>query len=230
MADSFDVVMPVVNAERTPTYWLISQALKLLNADGKSAELAYSHVVELLKERRDAVSGIFELLRSAPAEDIGRRWCALHIAGDVGDESAAKLLFREVLQPLPKRCGEKEGCEGPRDGELLVRTMAVEALQRVATHHEQARGLVLELIEQRPEQPVLIEAVKAAQALDLTDRVREILRKKDRWILDISIYPVEKVIAQSERSDDSPLGHAPPGTRALVSGPIANCCMPNKEG
>lgn len=229
MGDSFDIVAPTVQPERTPTHWLISQALRLLNTDGKSAELGYAHVLELLKDRRDAVSMTFELLRSAPAEDVGLRWSALHIVGDIEDLSAAKYLFRESLKPLPKRCREKEGCEGPRDGELLVRTMAVEALRRVAARHEEARGLVLELIEQRPEQPVLIEAVKAAQALGIADAVRKVLRKKDRWILEIRLVPVDKITAQPERRDDSPLGHAPPGVRAHVAGPIANCSVLRKE-
>lgn len=230
MADTLDIVVPDSFVDRTPTFWLITQALEALNTGGKAADLAYSHLVELLRERRDAVPALFELLRSTPAEDIGLRWCALHVVGDIGDLSAAKLLFRASLQPLPRPCREEEGCEGPRDGELLIRTMAVEALHRVAARHEEAGELVLRLIAERPVQPVLVEAVKIARALNLTDKAREVLRKKDAWILDIRIHPVDDVIAEPERGDDTAFGRTPPSMRTLLSSPTASCCSLRKEG
>ena len=229
MADSLDIVAPHPTAERTPTFWLINQALELLNREGKSAELAYSHVVELLRERSDATEGVLSLLHSSPSEDVGLRWGALFIAGEVGDLSAAKQLYREASASLPRPCKEEDGCEGPRDIELLVRTMAVEALQRVAERHREAGELVVQLVAERPAQPVLIEAVKTARALKLTDKVREVLKKKDRWMLDIKILPADEVMAEPERGDETSLGHMPPGRTALSFSPNATCCSPKEE-
>lgn len=230
MSDSLNIVVSEPVAHRTPTDWLIGQAIKLLNTEGKSAEVAYNHVTELLRERDDAEKMLLGLLKSAPSEDVSLRWNALYVAGDVGDASAAKSLFQISLESLPKTCKEEEACEGPRDGELLIRTMAVEALQRVAGRHEEARELVLALIKERPAQPVLIEAVKAARALKLTDEARKLLREKDHWILKIESRPVEEIMADPERGDDTKSGHTPPSMRAAQSSPAINCCLPKKEG
>lgn len=230
MGDSLDLVVPDPIVFRTPTAWLIGQALELLNIAGKPAEAAYTQVVELLRGRDDAVKTLFDLLRSTPAEGVGLRWCALYIAGDVGDRSAAELLFRASLESLPDPCKEEEGCQRPSDGELLIRTMAVEALQRVAERHEEARERVLELVAERPAQPVLIEAVKAARALKLADKARELLRKEDLWMLDIKIRPAEEVTVKPERGDETALGRTPPSMRAAQSAPATCCCSPRKEG
>ncbi|HEX9810054.1 MAG TPA: hypothetical protein VGC25_10715 [Alphaproteobacteria bacterium] len=230
MADSFEVVVPDAVILRTPTLWLIGQAFELLNTEGKAAEVAYGQVAELLRGRDDAVESLFSAFRSSPTEDVGRRWCALYVLGHVGDKSAAEPLFRAASESLPKPCKEEEGCEGPRDGEVMIRTMAVAALQRVAERHEEAGELVLALIAEHPERPVLIEAVKAARALNLADKAREALRKEDRWMLDIRIQPVQEVMAQAERGDAAALGHTPPSMRAARTAPAADCCAPRKEG
>jgi hypothetical protein len=169
------------------------------------------------------------VLRSAAVEDVGLRWCALYVAGDVGDASAGELLYRAAAQSLPEPCGEHEGCEGPRDAELVVRTMAIEALQRVAERHREVAELVLKLIGDQPEQPVLIEAVKAARALKLKGRAAELLRKKDRWMLEIETVPVNELVAEAERDDVSSHGLVPPGRRTAKERPVADCCMPRRE-
>jgi hypothetical protein len=230
MADSLELIVPEPSILRTPTLWLVYQAFELLNTEGKAAEVAYRQVAELLRGRDDAVDALFGVLRSAPTEDVGQRWCALYVVGDVGDKSAAKRLARVVLESLPKPCREEDGCEGPRDSELLIRTMAVEALQSVAERHEKAGELVLELITERPARPVLIELVKAARALKLTAKAGELLRKKDKWMLDIAIQPAEEVMAQPERGDDTVLGYTPPSMKSVRDAPAADCCVPKREG
>ena len=229
MADTLDILGPNPSVLRTPTLWLINQALLLLNKDGERAELAYSHVIKLLKGCVDAPQSIQGFLQSSPVEDAGLRWGALYIAGELGDLSTAGQLYREAVEPLPDPCAEKEGCEGPRDVELLIRTMAVESLQQVAGRHPEATELIVKLVAARPAQPVLIEAVKAARALKLTDRIRKDLRKKDRWMLDIKVVSAEAVMAEPERGNDADAGGTAPGRRAVLSSPNAVCCSPKPE-
>jgi hypothetical protein len=205
----------------------------LLNTEGKAAETAYRQVVELLTTRDDAEQTLFKVLRSASSEDIGQRWCALFVVGDIGRKTAGEQLFRAAVESLPKSCHDDKdfvGCEGPRDGEILVRTMAVEALQRVAERHEEVAEFVVKLVAARPDQAVLIEAVKASRALNLTDKVREVLRKEDHWMLDIRIQPVTEVMAAPERGDDTALGYTPPNTKTVRTAPAADCCNPKREG
>jgi hypothetical protein len=236
MTDSLELVLPDPVVLKTPTHWLIDQALAALNAEGERAAVAYKHTAELLKTRMDAAETLLRLAQSSPAEDIGRRWSAYYIVGVVGDKAAAEPLYRAAAAALPEhghdgKCGEPKGCEGPRDGEVLVRTMAVEALQRVAERHEEARGYVLELIAAQPDRAILIEAVKAARALGLSEEAGKRLPKEDRWMLDIKMVPVQEVMAEPERADDAVLGYMPPGRSVKQDVPAADCCCtPNREG
>jgi len=231
MTDSLELVLPDPVVLKTPTHWLIDQAFAALNAEGERATVAYKHVAEILKTRKDAAETLLRVAQSSPAEDIGRRWCAYYIAGDIGDKAAAEPLYRAAAAALPEhghdgKCGEPKGCEGPRDGEVLVRTMAVEALQHVAERHEEARPFVLELIAAQPDR-----AMKAARALGLSEEAGKRLNKEDRWMLDIKMVPVQEVMAEPERADDSVLGYMPPGRGVKQDVPAADCCCtPNREG
>jgi hypothetical protein len=109
--------------------------------------------------------------------------------------------------------------------------MAVEALQRVAERHEEARGYVLELISAQPDRAILVEAVKAARALGLSEEAAKLLSKDDRWMLDIKMVPVQEVMAEPERADDSALGYMAPVMRTKQDVPAADCCCtPSREG
>jgi hypothetical protein len=167
-------------------------------------------------------------VRSAPAEDVGLRWSALHVAGDVGDESAAELLLRSAVESLPEP-KENAGCETMRDSELLIRTMAVEALRRVAERHAAASEQLLRLIAEQPARPVLIEAVKAAKALKLSDKVAELLSENDRWILDIKILAIDEFVADPERTADIRPSSTPPRSDSARTSPTVDC-WPTREG
>ncbi len=229
MADSLQIVIPDPPIEKTPTSWLVRRALQALNSVGEGSEREYSHAVELLRERADASSTLQELFRSSATHDVGLRWGALYIAGDIGDARTAEYLLRAATEPLPKQDDDK-ACEGPQDMELMIRTMAVESLEKVARRNPDNAEILLKLIAAKPERPVLIEAVKAARNLGLADRAADLLADNDRWILNIKIAPVREIAAEPERGNDSALGYMPPAHKRKGSAsPVAACCSPREE-
>ena len=208
--------------------WLVGEAVRHLNAAGEEAELAYKRAIELLRSRKDSTEVVTQLAHRVPADDIGLRWGLVHVLGDVGQADAADFLLHTALARLPEH-DARQGCEGPRDGAVLVATMAVEALQRVAAGNKDVAEAVLKLAAARPARPILIEAVKAAGALGLGEKLREILPKEDHWMLDIRRARVEELHAEPEREDGKERGFTPPRGRELITAP-GICGCHSREG
>lgn len=224
--DSLEVISGIRPFDASPTAWLVGQGIHYLNSAGKESEQGYQHVVELLrrcgrgKEILEAVKGIFRQVR---AGDAPLRWSLLHIIGDAGDPSASDFLVEIALKKLPE-VKEKEGCEGPRDAEMLVSTMAVHALRRIAGRHPEVSEKLLKVVSERPARPILIEAVKVADELELTAKVRELLPKEDHWILKIRRVRTEDLIAEPERDDGKERVFTPPTTGLRDTSPQVACC------
>jgi len=194
------------------TGWLVGQGVRYLNTVGKEGELAYQRVVELLRNcSKDVPETVAGMFRQANSGDAPLRWRLLYVLGDAGDGSAADFLIRTALKQLPEANAD-EGCEGPRDAEMLVCTMAVHALQRVAERHPAVSEQLLKIVSERPARPILIEAVKVAIELGLKEKVRDLLPKEDHWILDIRRARTEELFAEPEREDGKERGFTPPKT------------------
>ncbi|MGR9046543.1 MAG: exonuclease SbcCD subunit D C-terminal domain-containing protein [Gammaproteobacteria bacterium] len=206
------------------TAWLVGQGVRYLNTVGKEGELHYQHVIELMRRcGKDVTETVNGLFRQANSGDAPLRWCLLYVLGDAGDESAADFLVRTALKQLPEACSD-QGCEGPRDAEMLVCTMAVHALRRIAGRHPEVSEQLLKIVSERPARPILIEAVKVAGELGLIEKIREILPKEDHWILDIRRARTEELFAESEREDGKERGFTPPKTGAQYTAPHVTCC------
>lgn len=211
--------------DRTATAWLFGQGVRYLNSADKEGALAYERVAELLRTcNQDLIKTVDAIVHeSQEAGDPMLRWNLFYILGDAGDYAAAEYLLRSALQPLPERKPE-DGCEGTRDTELLVRTMAIQAIQRIAVRQPEASELLLKLITERPVQALLIEAVQATAELGHLERVREILPKEDHWILNIRKVRADELRAEPERTDGRERGFTPPKTGSLHTAPKTDCC------
>jgi hypothetical protein len=206
------------------TAWLVGQGVRYLNTADKEGELAYLRIVELLRHcSKDVLDTVVGLFRQANLGDAPLRWSLLYVLGDAGDGSAADFLVRTALKPLPE-AKEGEGCEGARDMELLVCTMAVHALQRIAARHPEVSEPLLKIVSARPARPILIEAVKVAGELGLKERARDLLAKEDHWILDIRRAHTQELLAEAEREDGKERGFTPPKTGSLYTAPKVGCC------
>lgn len=207
------------------TAWVLAEAVRHLNRADKQAEAAYMRAVEVLRdfgpELLETVIGLFRQVQSG---DAALRWNALHVLGDAGGEGAAAFLARTAVARLPETESD-DGCESGRDMEVLVCTMAVHALQRLAARHPaEASEAILQIVSQQPARPILIEAVKAAVELKLDNKVQGILAQDDRWILDIRRSSTREVFADPEREDGKERGFTPPKSGSLYTAPGAGCC------
>jgi len=209
------------------TAWLVGQAVTKLNTAGKEGEYLYAHTTKLLRDCADAQETLVTLLSQTPQDDVPLRWSLLYVLGDVADASAADFLVDLAASKLPEN--RSSCCEGPRDSELLVRTMAVEALTKIASRGAGAADQVLELVKRNPAQPILIEAAKAAIALDRGKEVAEILPKEAHWILDIRAVRCDDVEADPERADTGERSFTPPNQAKLATAPSTICATPTED-
>jgi len=205
------------------TAWLVGQGVRHLNTADKEGELAYARVVELLRRySEDLLETVTGLFRQAKSGDTPLRWSLLYVLADAGDEGATDFLVRTALEQLPEANAD-QGCEGSRDAEMLVCTMAVHALQRVARRHPKVSDQLLTIVSAKPARPILIEAVKVANELGLEDKVRDLLPKEDHWILDIRQARTEELFAEPEREDGKERGFTPPKTGLQYTAPQIAC-------
>ena len=206
------------------TAWLLGQAVRYLNTADKEGEAAYTRVVEVLRrcsgDVLETVQGIF---RQAKGGDSTLRWNLLYVVGDVGDERAVDFLVSTALNALPE-AREGIGCETDRDMEILVSTMAIHGLHRVATRHPNAADAVLKVISAKPARPLLVEAVKVAVDLGLKERVQQLLTKEEYWILDIRRAHAQEFFADPEREDGKERGFTPPKSGELYTAPSVVRC------
>jgi hypothetical protein len=152
----------------------------------------------------------------------------LYVLGDVGDEHAAEFLVAAALNPVPDARPDA-GCESDRDMEILVSTMAVHALHRVATRHPKMADDVLKVVSATPARPILIEAVKVAVDLGLRERVLPLLAKDDHWMIDIRRVRPQELFADPEREDGKERGFTPPKSGPLYTAPSVVRCVPKES-
>lgn len=222
--DRLEVNAAVRPFDKSPTAWLLGQAVRYLNSADKEGEFAYMRVVEVLRNcSNDVLEAVNEIFRQVKSGDSALRWNLLYVIGDTGDGRSADFLVNAALRTIPE-AKEDTCCESDRDMEVLVCTMAIHALQRVAKRHPEVADSLLKIVSERPVRPLLIEAVKVGSELGLREKVQEILPKEDHWILDIRKARTQELFAEPERQDGKERGFTPPKSGALYTAPSAVCC------
>jgi len=228
-SDTLELGAAVRLFDKTATAWLLGQAVRYLNTADKEGELAYTRAVELLRRcGNDLLETVVGLFRQVKSGDTALRWNLLHVLGDAGDPGAADFLVYSALKQLPE-AKEGAGCESDRDMEMLVSTMAVHALQKVAVRFPEVSRSVLKIVSEKPVRPILIEAVKVASQLGLKDEVRKILPAEQHWILDIRQARIEEFFADPQRQDGKERTFTPPRSGPLYTAPRTVCCCTRKE-
>jgi len=209
--------------DSTALAWLVGEGIRHLHSSDKEGELAFQRVVELLSHSRSSVKTVIELSHRVAREDVSLRWSLIHLLGEFGDESSAEFLRQTAIEQLPAE-EKRQVCESPRDGEVLIRTAAVQSLVRVASRHPAVQEMFLHLVADRPVRAVLIEAVKAAIELGLRDKVAQLLPEQDKWMLEIKRVRVQEIAADPERKDSGERGFTPPKSKCSTTTPVISCC------
>lgn len=221
--DLFEIGPAERHFDRSATSWLAGQAVQYLNASDEEGMLSLTRVSEVLRSRQDTLDTIQQIYKQAPGEDYSLRWSLLYVLGDTAGSDAAGYLAELAIEPLPVH-DKHRGCEGPQDMELLIRTMAVEALAQVAARHPETVDYLFKVVASHPTRPILIEAVKAAVQLGYAEKVAELLPEDERWILDIRKARIEELHAEPERADTHERSFTPPNRAAGAARPQTPCC------
>lgn len=162
--------------------------------------MAFKRTVELLEKMPEAAAAIVQAFHDAPREDHSLRWALLYLLAEVGGPSAAEMFFKAAAEPVPSRDRYPQGCETPRDGEVLVRTMAIAGLARTGPKNKNAIELLYKLLEAQPERALRIETVKALMAVDpnAAGRIKETLPKELHFAIGITKVRAEALAVEHE--------------------------------
>lgn len=180
------------------TAWLVGEAVARVHADDGEGQGGFKRAVELLG-RLEATGAFGALLKAVPREDVPLRWSLLYVLAEVGDMRAAELFARVAGEPIR---GERDpaACESEYDGEVLVRTMAIEGLARLAARDRALVDLLHNVLETQPEPALRIEAVKAilAAAPDEAKRLKKTLPEDLQFALTLKRVRAQTLAVEYE--------------------------------
>lgn len=216
--------------ERHPGAWLIVQGIRYLHAVDEAGMLAYRHVVELLKTREDVPTLFVEALATADEHDIPLRWGLLYLLADLEDPATVDIFLSAAAAALPTRPADGHGCTGVRDGEMLIRTMAIAGLARVPGKAEAIEQGLFALLRKLEERALRIEVVKALLKRNPRngERIREILPEDDRFMLYLRCADEKELALEVERAEvKEKLARAPRLDRSNLAPSAACHCKVN---
>ena len=111
-----------------------------------------------------------------------------------------------------------------RDSEVLVQTMAIEALRRIAGRSPEVSKYLLQIVSAQPAQPLLVEAVKACRSLGHADAVKSLLAGESYWMLELrQADPTELAVKVERRDDRKAIPSAPPKPFGTSRPKIGRC-------
>ena len=185
---------------RDAVSWLVGQGIRHLHHDDAEGEHALQRVTELLRQSGQASVTIGQALHDADADDHSLRWALLYLLDTVAEPRAAEVFFRAAAEPVPARERYPRGCETPRDGEVLVRTMAIAGLARLARHDRDVQGMLLKLLDAQPERALRVETVKALLEADRghAERIRSMLPQELHFALDLEHVRAEALAVEHD--------------------------------
>ena len=218
---------------RDAVAWLVGQGIRHLNAADAEGEHALLRVRELLQRSDMAAATIAQALHDCAQDDHSLRWSLLYLLDGVDDARAAEVFYRAAAEPVPAADRYPRGCETPRDGEVLVRTMAIAALARRARADAKvggnagsdAVGMLFKLLEAQPERALRVETVKALMAADPghAERIRAMLPKELHFALELKTVRAESLAVEHETVRLDSAVRAPYLDRSRVAPKSSRC-------
>ena len=213
---------------RDAVAWLVGQGIRHLNAADADGEHALLRVRELLQRADAASATIAQALHDCAQDDHSLRWSLLYLLDGLDDPRAAEVFYRAAAEPVPAADRYPRGCETPRDGEVLVRTMAIAGLARRARGDAKAADMLFKLLEAQPERALRVETVKALMAADPghAERIRALLPQELHFALELKTVRAEALAVEHETSRVDGAVRAPvlDGTRVAPKSTRCGCC------
>lgn len=214
---------------RDPVAWLVGQGIRHLNACDADGQHGLQRVIELLRSSGSASATIGQALHDSPQDDHSLRWSLLYLLAQVDEARAAEVFFRAAVERVPSAERYARGCETPRDGEVLVRTMAVAGLAGRAAQDKDAVQLLFKLLDAQPERALRVEVFKALLAVDAhhAERIRAQLPQDLLFALDLKQVRAEVLAVEHEpvtRSDATRRGPELGSKRRAPKSTRCDCC------
>jgi hypothetical protein len=209
--------------------WLVGEGVRHMNAVEPDGEMSYFRVLELLRTSEDAVHAIGRVLSIAPADDSNLRWSLLYLLAELDQPRSLELFLKVALDKISPRPRDGQGCESARDGEVLVATMAIDGLGRLARGEAAAIDALFRIVEAQEEAALRIEAVKAilAVAPDAADRLAKMLPENLVYAIDLKVERAEALHVEFDSTAVDKVRRIPSLDRAKAAVPKSNfgpCC------
>lgn len=205
--------------------WLVGEGIRHLHGADEKAQLSYTRVVELLGRQEAATKTIGQLVHTISADDVSLRWGLLYLLAEVGDARASDVFFQVACEPIEPRERDRRACETPRDGEVLVRTMAIEGLAKITTAHRQSPDRLFRVIQAQPEPALRIEAVKAILAIDpgAADKLKELLPENLHFALTLKRVRAETLAVEFDTKERPDVVRGMPTLGQVKTTPTVTC-------
>lgn len=181
---------------------LVGRAIRLLHSISEEEIEEYADAIARLRESSEATEAVKSILEAVPSADVSLRWGLLYVLADVGGPAAAALFEQVAIEPVPWRDEWSQTCESPKDGELLVRTMAIEGIARFAKEDDAGIQHLFNVLERQDEVSLRIEAAKALREdhPEHLGRARQMLPRSLQYITDIRMASIDDVTLDPARA------------------------------
>ena len=205
------------------TSWLVGEAIARLHSDDCEGQGGHQRAVELLA-RLDAGSAVGAVFNAAPREDTALRWSLLYVLAETADPKAADLFARVAMEPIRVE-RDRRVCESLYDGEVLVRTMAIEGLARLAARDAGIVDLLHKVLEAQPDRALRIETAKAilAAAPKEVERLKKSLPEELHFALTLKHVRAQSLAVEYEASAVDKVRAMPDLDRASTRPTTRNC-------
>lgn len=180
--------------------WLVGEAIARLHSEDCEGQGGYQRAVELLA-LLDAASSVGAVFNAAPREDVPLRWSLLYVLAEADDPKAAELFAHIAIEPIRVERDPKV-CESLYDGEVLIRTMAIEGLGRLAARDAGIIDLLHKVLEAQPDRALRVEAVRAilAAAPKEVERLKKTLPEELHFALTLKHVRAQSLAVEYEAS------------------------------
>lgn len=177
---------------------LLEELIAAMYSGGAEAQDRYDEI--LYRAREMAGDIVVEIARAegrSDPHDYSRRWALIHAAGELHYEGSVPFLKNVVMTPIPPEEAPDPHTFSTVTEETILRTTAIDGLERLAADGSDAALDVLLAALEQPSLSVRRAAVQGVLATtrgeELRDRVAELLPEDQRFLLEIKRAAVQEI-------------------------------------